>query len=401
MLFAPQKATRTQTKTHNKRLILKTIYDQGPISRASVARITHLTRPTVSSTVAELIGEGLVGEVGQGPSEGGKPPILLNVVDDSRHLIGVDLWVAGSEMRGGIIDLRGKIIHRFKLPWQKQNGKVTLDSAYQLIDGLINMSTSPLLGIGVGTPGLMDPQRGMVRTAVNLDWHNLPVRDLLEARYNLPVYVANSSQTAALGEYTFGPNQGNPNLIVIKVGWGIGVGIVVNGQLHYGDGSGAGEIGHVVVEENGDLCLCGLRGCLKTVASSTAIIERARQIAQNNPQSKLHDFAATPEDIKFDTVLKAFEAGDEQLRILIEEIGYYLGIVVANLIGILNIQRILITGNVARFGETLLASIRQEMERRALPVLAKSTQVQACSLGDDIIIQGAAALLLSNELGLV
>jgi DNA-binding MarR family transcriptional regulator len=113
MITAAQKATRAQTKSHNKTLILKTIYEHGQISRAEVARYTHLTRPTVSNTVAELMDEGLVTEVGLGPSEGGKPPILLSVVDDSRHLIGIDL--ANSEFRGAVFDLRGHIIQRHSL----------------------------------------------------------------------------------------------------------------------------------------------------------------------------------------------------------------------------------------------------------------------------------------------
>lgn len=396
-----QKATRIQTKTHNKRLILKVIYAQGSISRASIARITRLTRPTVSSTVAELIEEGLVAEIGQGPSEGGKPPILLSVVDDSRQLIGIDLLVAGSEILGAVMDLRGRVKHRLRLPWSKRNGGIPLDPAYELIDGLVNLASSPLLGIGIGTPGLMDPQRGMIREAVNLNWHDLPLRDLLQSRYQLPVYVANSSQTAALGAYTFGYKQRVPNLIVVKVGWGIGLGIVLNGQIYRGDGAGAGEIGHVVVEKNGKPCLCGLRGCLETVASSQAIIERARLIARDDPRSRLHQFAGNPEAVGLDAVLRAFEAGDEAVRQVINNVGCYLGIVMANLIGVLNIQRILITGNVARFGEPLLEAIRQEMKSRVLPKLSNETRLEVSSLGDDMIIQGAAALLLSHELGLV
>jgi glucokinase-like ROK family protein len=401
IIVTPQKATRKLTKTHNKRLILKTIYQQGPISRASVARITGLTRPTVSNTVVELIEEGLVIEVGQGPSEGGKPPILLSVLDDSRHLIAVDLLFGGSSLRGAVTDLRGRVVHRLSSPWRRRDGMLPLEPAFDLIDRLIALASRPLLGISIGTPGLMDPQRGLVREAVNLNWQDFPLRDLLAERYNLPVYVANSSQMAALGEYTFGPGGDSSNLIVLKVGWGIGVGIVLNGQLHYGDGSGAGEIGHVVVVENGKRCRCGLYGCLETVASSQAIIERAKMIASGDPGSRLHHFMDGADSLNIDIVLRAFEAGDEALHQAIAEVGYYLGIVTANLIGTLNVQRILITGNMTRFGQPLLESIRQEMKRRALPALVKETQVEMCSLGEDIIIQGAAALLLNHELGLV
>jgi predicted NBD/HSP70 family sugar kinase len=228
------------------------------------------------------------------------------------------------------------------------------------------------------------------------------LRDLLKARYNLPVYIANDSQVAALGEYTFGQNSNNTsNLVVVKVGRGIGAGIVLNGRLHYGDGSGAGEIGHISVVEKGEPCLCGHLGCLETVASSRAVVKQAKIIAQRNAHSTLHQFVTTPEAINTDTVLQAFETGDETLQQIIVEAGHYLGLAVANLIGVLNIQRILIGGSMARFGEALLEPIRQEMKQRSLAALAHETHIETTCLGPDIVILGAAALLLTHELGLV
>ena len=401
-LTSVQKATRKQSKAHNKRLILKTIYDQAPISRADVARVTHLTRPTISSIVGELLEEGVVAEIGQGPSAGGKPPTWLSVVDDSRHLIGVDLLAAGAEFRGGVTNLRGQIICEQCVRLEERHGQAALERAYALLDGLIAAATSPLLGIGIGAPGLMDARQGVVRKAVSLEWQDLPLKDLLEARYNLPVYVANDSQLAALGEYTFGHNHRNsPNLIVIRIGRGTSAGIVLNGQLHYGDGSGAGEIGHVGIIEDGELCLCGHYGCLETVASSRAIIKQARIIAQNNANSLLHHFAATPEAINTDIVLQAFEAGDEELQEEVSKIGHYMGIAVANLVGAFNVKHILIGGSLARFGEPLLEPMRQVMKQRSLSMLAAETEIGLSSLGKDIVIQGATALLLSHELGLV
>jgi N-acetylglucosamine repressor len=393
-----KKATRQQTKAHNSRLILKTIYDEGEISRADVARLTGLTRTTVSDAVAELMKDGLVAEVGLGRSAGGKPPTLLSVVDDSRYLIGIDL--ANSEFRGAVINLRGEIKHRLSLPIHDCDGEAALTLVYDLIDELVAVSDSPILGIGIGTPGLMDARRGVVRNAVNLDWRNLPLGDLLEERYELPVYIANDSQVAALAECTFGDSENISNLIVIKVGRGTGGGIVLNRQLYYGDGFGAGEIGHVKVVEDGELCRCGHYGCLETATSSRAIVRRAQETAKNDPYSTLHRFVTTPEEINIDIVLQAFEAGDEALQQIIAEAGHYLGIAVANLVGALNIQRIVIAGSVARFGQALLEPIVQEVRQRSLAALANETQIEVTSLEPDIVILGAAALLLTQELGL-
>lgn len=393
-----QKATRKQTRAHNSHLVLKTIYDCGQISRADIARATRLTRPTVSDVVADLMERGLVEEVGHGPSAGGKPPILLSVVDDSRHLIGIDL--ASGEFRGAVVNLRGEIRHRVNLPLRGQDGDVALALVYELIDDLVAATNSPLLGIGIGTPGLMDVMNGVVRRAVNLDWQDLPLRSLLQERYGLPVYVANDCQVAALAEYTFGEGKGVENLVVVKVEHGIGAGIVLNGRLFYGDTFGAGEIGHVAVVENGQQCRCGNFGCLETVASARAIIQRAQAIAQNDPRSLLHQFVASSEEITIDAVCQAFEAGDEVVREMILEVGRYLGIAAANLVGVLSTRRILIAGSVACFGRAWLDKIRQEMVKRSLAMVAGETEVGISSIGPDIVILGASALVLTYELGL-
>ena len=391
-----EKATRQQTRAHNRRLVFRTIYQQPEISRADTARSTHLTRTTVSHIVAELISEGLVEETGRGPSEGGKPPVLLNVAAGSRNLIGVDL--ANSQFRGGVFDLRGNIIERIDLPVHYQNGAVALELVTQLIDSLLEACQGPVLGIGIGTPGLVDAREGIVRRAFNLDWQDLPMRSILQARYKMPVYVSNDSHAAALGEYAFGQKREIANLVVIKVGRGTSAGIVLNGRLHYGDGSGAGEIGHVRVVDQGKLCSCGQTGCLETVASTRAIIEQAKAILTEDPKSELHKFAASPEEITTDILLQAFDAGVEEIEQLVVEAGYYLGIAVAHLVGALNIQHIYIAGSMARFGDILLQAIRSEMRKRAMISLVEDTKVELSSLGQDIVMLGAASHLLTIEL---
>ena len=393
------KATRKQSKEHNRRLVLKTIYDRGEISRAGVARITDLTRPTVSSIVAEFITDGLVEEVGRTPSSGGKPATLLSVIDDSRHLIGLDL--ANSEFRGAVVNLRGEIRHRVGVPVQERDGEAALALVYQLLDELIESAGSPILGVGIGTPGLMDAKLGIVRTAVNLDWQDLPLGNILTERYGVPVFIANDSQVAALGEFTFGQHKDVENLAVLKVGRGIGAGIILHGDLYYGDSHGAGEIGHFKVVEGGEPCRCGHFGCLETISSTQAIVRQARAVAISLPQSTLHRFVDTPEKITTDIVLEAFQAGDAALEGIVANAGRYLGFAAAGLVSILNIETVVVAGSAARFGSGLLDPLKQEMQRRSLPQLAQNTHVSASQLGADIVILGAAALLLDNKLGLV
>lgn len=393
-----QKATRKQTKAHNRRLVLKTIYDEGQISRADISRATGLTRTTVSDIIAQLVKRGLVAEVGFGPSGGGKRPILLSVMDDSYHLIGIDL--ASGEFRGAVVNLRGQIWHQATLPLHGRDGDAALAIVFDLVDALVAASDSPLLGIGIGTPGLMDPLNGVVRKAVNLNWQDLALGAQLYERYNLPVYVANDAQMAALAEHAFGKGRDDDNLVVVKVGHGIGAGIVLKGQLFYGDTCGAGEIGHVAVVQNGRRCRCGNFGCLETVASARAIVQRAREISEADPHSTLKLLADGEEGMSLQTVCQALRDDDPASRQLVETAGHYLGIAVANLTAVLGIRRVLIAGSVTCLGQDLLDVIREEMKGRSLAAVACQIEMDLSDLGSSIVILGASALVLTQELGL-
>jgi predicted NBD/HSP70 family sugar kinase len=190
------------------------------------------------------------------------------------------------------------------------------------------------------------------------------------------------------------------NLVVIKVGHGIGAGIVLNGQIFHGETFGAGEIGHVAVVDNGERCRCGNVGCLETVASAREIVSQARTLAAHDPDSCLHQFASSPEEITIETICRAMEAGDEQVQQMICRAGRYLGIAAANVVGLLSVRRIVIAGSVACLGQVFLDAIRQEMARRALAILANDAEIDLSSIDSDIVILGASALVLNRELGL-
>ena len=238
----PEKATHQQMRTFNQQLVLRALHDHSPLSRADLARLTGLTRTSVGDLVGTLIDDGLIEEVGRGQSTGGKSPILLRVAPDGRHLIGLDL---GEAFSGAVVNLRGEILRSIHLPLDGRNGDAAVELVFQLVDALRADDRSPLLGIGIGAPGVIDTSTGTVRWSVNLNWADIPLGRLLEGRYGVPVVVANDSHAAALAELTFFRRPRPNNLIVIKVGRGVGAGIILNGQLFQGDGYGAGEFGHV------------------------------------------------------------------------------------------------------------------------------------------------------------
>jgi predicted NBD/HSP70 family sugar kinase len=396
-----KKATRQELKTHNTRLVLRTIDAAVETSRAEIARLTGLTRPTISALVSELMERALVVETGQGPSAGGRRPTLLRIAHEAHQLLCLDL--SEQEFRGAVVNLRGDVIkHRVRPAVGKKDGPdAALDQLIRLIDDLMSLATAPVLGIGIGAPGLIDAQQGVISQAVNLGWEELSLGALLEARYRRPVHIANDCHTAALGERRFGEWQNIANLLVIKAGRGIGAGIILNGRLFLGDGNGAGEIGHMRLVEAGELCRCGQVGCLETLASSRALIRRARGLAAADASSLLNQLATSPDQISGEVLRQAFQAGDAAAARVIAEAAQHLGRAISFMVSVLNIDHVVLAGSLARYGSAVIQPVQELIATGALPAIAQKTRVHVSPLAEDIVILGAAAHVLNRELGLV
>src|SRR5512147_1444031 len=307
----PAKATHAQTRAHNAGLVLRALYDLGPISRAEIARLTGLTRTSAGELVAELEAEGLAEDIGRGPSTGGKAPTLVALIDDARQVVTLDL--GERTFTAALLNLRGTIRRRVTRDLEGADGDAALSLVTDLIDELLATDHQPILGIGVGTPGIVG-EDGTIRWAVNLSWSNLPLGQILQERYELPTIVANDSRAAAIATYLFGGEDRPANLVAIKVGRGVGAGLVLNGELFVGDGDGAGEIGHIVVEPDGAECRCGRFGCLETVASAPAILRAAAEagVAARAGEAGAGELRRPPRagDLTLADLGAAAEAGD-------------------------------------------------------------------------------------------
>lgn len=372
-----KKATQQQTKQHNRELVLRTILESEAISRAEVARVTKLTRTTVSDVVSGLITENLVAEIGHGVSMGGKSPILLSGVADSRYLIGLNL--IQSKFVGAIVNLRGEIKDLVEVPVSEKNGQAEFELVCQIIGQLLEKPFRPIVGIGVGTAGLVNTSQGIVVNAVNLDWKDFPLGPLLRGKFGLPVSIMNDSQADAMGEFVYSGRYNNDeNLIVVNIDQGIGSGIFLNGRLFQGDKGSAGEIGHVVVEENGKLCRCGRRGCLETVASVSAVLDQLNMRGM-------------------DEVETALRAGDPRTIQVVRRAGYYLGIALANLISILNIRKIALVGAMTRLDGIWLDDVRSSMSNATLELISTDTELIVGNLDYRACVLGASASLLLDS----
>lgn len=343
-------------RRHHRALLLQHLFRTGPASRADLARATGLTRVTVSDLIAELIGQGLVGELGT-PTEAkvGKPPTLVGIVDDAALIAVLDLS-PDDRFLGALLDLTGTVVARAERPREGRTGREAVDLVVELARFLAEQATSPLLGLGAGSPGIVDGT-GVVLDAPNLGWHQLGLAATLREALQVPVYVANDANTAVLGEHTYG-DATEADLMLLRIGTGVGAGLVVGGSLLQGESAAAGEIGHVTVDPDGLPCACGRTGCLETVLAV--------------PHLRSADLA---------------------------EVGTVVGGVLAPVVGVLNLGEIVLAGPLELLEGSLRDAIETTLRERVMPVSARDLVVRTTTLGDDVVLRGAAVLVLSGELG--
>ncbi|WP_322512464.1 ROK family transcriptional regulator [Chloroflexus sp.] len=392
-----EKATRQHTRDVNLRLVLRAIYELGAVSRADLARLTNLTRTTVSDVVAELMDRGLVVETGPATGGGvGRTPILLSVAEWSRPVAAIS--VNADAIEGALVSLRGAVGTPIRQPLAGRTGMDALAVLIEVLDSLTRAATQPLLGIGVTTPGLIDAGSGAVVRAVGLEWADLPLGQMLSERYALPVKVVNDSQCLALAEHLFGEWRGVQNVVVLKIGKGVGAGIVLNGQLYAGEGFGAGEIGHLAFTADGPLCKCGNRGCLETVLGADALLAQAQAAVIADPSSALAQHTA---DLSLTHIAAAATAGDPAAQRIVANAAAATGAAVATIISLLSVRHVLITGRIAAFGAAFIELVRREVAQRALPALVRDAEIRLAPVAATAPLIGAAAPVLTGELGLI
>ena len=264
-------------RAHNRSLVLAHLFHSGPSSRADIARSTGLTRVTVSDLVGDLIAEGLVAELGvRTESRVGKPATLVGMQTGAFQIVAVDL-TDDHKMHGSVMTLVGEVVERRERSIDGAVGEAAVELLEELCRDLLSAATQPVIGVGIASPGVIDPF-GLVVEAPNRGWYDLPLATRLQQSLRVPVHVANDANTRALGEFTFG--AAGAASIVVTIGQGVGAGIVLDGRLVGGNHWAAGELGHLTVVdettpgEEPQPCVCGRTGCLETVASVPALRRR-------------------------------------------------------------------------------------------------------------------------------
>ena len=363
-----KKVLPEHARGHNRSLVLQTLYRAGQQSRADIARETGLTRVTISDLVAELMAEGLIIETGQREdARPGKPGILLDLDRGAFQIIGIDLSDADT-LRGAVLDLDGQILHREHVALAGSMGVDAASLVTELTERLVATADRPVLGIGVGSPGIVD-LAGVVLTAPNLGWESEQLQSHLAERFALPVVVANDANVAALAEHSFG--DAASDMMLIKVGHGVGAGLLLGGTPLFGSRFAAGEIGHVVVGTDGGAeCACGKRGCLET-------------------------WLATP---RLDRALAAASSDDDRNTVL-REAGQRLGIALAPVVGALNLSEVVLSGPTHLLDGVLAQATIETLRARTMAEFTGDLTLRMTTLGEDIVMRGAAVMVLSAQLG--
>lgn len=311
------------------------------------------------------------------------------------YVIGIDL--GGTNLKAGLVDKGGKITHRLSIKTNyNADPQAISNQIFELIDEIIkeaHVKKSDIIGVGLGSPGLIDKKGETIIFSPNLPrWRNIPIKLLVTERFSMPCVLENDANAAAWGEKWVGAGKDVSSLVMLTLGTGIGGGIVIGNKLWRGANNVAAEIGHMIIQMDGPKCSCGNNGCIEAYASATAMVRRFKELLKSGVSSSLKDSREITAKIINDA---AFQ-GDKASLDVIEETGRYLGIALVNIMHILNPEMIVLTGGMIGSGELLMNPIRQVTKQKAFEASYKDTKIVFSQLGNDAGIIGAAGCLLKE-----
>ena len=373
----------------NRKRVIDALRERGVASRADLARITGLSRSTVSTIVADLLETGLAGERdGDSPdsTQAGRPPVMVSLNPSAGVAVGVDF--GHRHLRVAVSDLSHTVLAE---TWRELNvdhsAEHGLTAAAEFVDHVLDeaeVDRARVIGVGMGLPAPIDRSSGAVQAASILPgWVGVDAAAEAAARLGLPVEVENDANLGALAEFVWGAAKGKSEVAYIKVSTGIGAGLISGGRLQHGVGGTAGEIGHTVIADGGPVCRCGNRGCLETLASTRSIAELLS--------------ASRAEQISSRRVLELCAAQDAAAQRLIGDAGRAIGIAVANLCNLLNPECVVVGGDLSMAGETLLEPLRETVRRNAIPSAVEDLEIVAGVLGERAELLGALALVMHES----
>ncbi|HEY8581718.1 MAG TPA: ROK family transcriptional regulator [Capillimicrobium sp.] len=389
MGLSPRTGSLESLRESNLLRVIDVLLEEGVASRADIARRTGLSRTTVSSLVADLVERGLVSERepvdGRDSAGAGRPPVLLALDRSAGAAIGIDF--GHSHLRVAVADLSHALLAEAVREMDvDDSASDDFAAAVELVDQVLAEAGIPrdrVISVGMGVPGPILHATGTVGSGAILPgWIDVDAGEEMQRRLGLPVVVDNDANLGALAEAMLGAGRGARDILYLKVASGIGAGLVIDGRIYHGAGGTAGELGHLLVDEEGQVCRCGNRGCLETVAAAPRLLEQL---------SRTHGAGLRLED-----VVALAEGGDPGCQRVIADAGRHIGRAAAMCCNLLNPARVIVGGDLSAAGDLLLDPLREALRRYAIPAAAEAVTVAAGVLGEQAEVRGAVALAIGE-----
>lgn len=372
--------------------ILREIYASGAITIAQLAKKLHTSVPSITVYINELIKEEWILEVGASKTKSGRRPSLFDLNPDKNLCVIVDINIY--ETNFYLLNLRNEIL--------RQSSSPTDINALDIVERLKSeteafIGKSKVWAVGISSPGLLSIEKGLNYTYPHHNQNNLSLDAVLEEYLAIPTFITHDTQASMLGEHHFGLAKNKENVLLINLDWGIGLGIMCNGQIIRGADGFAGELGHIQIKPDGALCHCGKKGCLETVASALALINRAKQGLFEGKTSTL---SLKKGEISLEDVIEAALRGDEFCIDLIFDIGRELGKGLSIAIHMFNPEVIIIDGVMTKAGELIVSTLNQAINKYCLTDFKKNLKVLISPMGEKAKIFGAKSLVFAKMLDL-
>lgn len=350
------KGDQSTSRAMNRRLILNLLRADGPKSRADIAVATGLSPAAVTFVVADLLAENFVIEGESRAGSSGRRPIPIDINYAGRLVVGIKLMVGSIECV--ITDLATTPLASLQLPLPDQRpetvGKVAAAASRQLLAKVTTTSNAGITGIGIAMPGVIDTANGICRRSHRFDWTDVPIGAIVAEEVQVPVWVDDDTNAFALAQQLFGPARNLRTVGALAIGAGISCAVIVNGTVHHGANGAAGKLGHITFDPNGPICECGRRGCLQTLFSEPALVQRWRERRSLGNQVTRHD------------MLAAAQGGDADAIGLLAEAGEGIGRLLGSFSNIVDPEVIVVGGEAVTFGDLLFEPMRAALERYAL-----------------------------------
>ena len=376
--------------------IILYLYQKSPQSAASLSKKTHVSLPTVRSILDDLISEKTVCISGVGASKGGRRPVLYSHAEDVFHIMVVEFGhYRAKALLLNSLNKKVTTIHEYETNSDDPLLEDHMEEIFRQLLKESGLSKDQILAIGVSMPGLIDAENCINRTIKKTE--DRLIKQRLTNRFHIPVYIENDARMQALGEFVFGKAKNTKNTLVLNWNWGLGLGIILDGQIYQGSNGSAGEFSHIRISPEGRLCECGKQGCLQTIASTRNLLEMAMEEVGKGAVSQLTTlFSDDPQQIKVSDIINCARKGDELAISLLNQISTKLGWGLSILIQLFNPELIVLNGPLTKADKYILIPIQQTLNQYCLENILNNVKIEISEMGDNSGLKGVSVMVFQK-----